>query len=48
MLDSDPKAMQQTNFTENLDQAGEIAIYFITEEAKKTSLDILQGTVRVL
>ena len=41
MLDSDPKAMQPINFTGNLDQAGEIVMYFITEEAKETSLDFL-------
>ena len=45
-LDADPKAIQQINFTGNLDQ--EVTILFITEEAKDTILDFLQGTVRVL
>ena len=46
-LDADPKAIQQINFTENLDQAGQLAVYFIIEEAKETILDFSQGTVRV-
>ena len=38
-LDADPKAIQQINFTENLDRAGKIRIYFILEEAKGTILN---------
>ena len=34
-LDADPKAIQQINFTENLDQVGQKSVYFITEKAKK-------------
>ena len=34
-LDSNPRATQQINFTENLDRAGDTRIYFILEEAKK-------------
>ena len=34
-LDGDPKAMQQINFTTNLDRAGQTAMYLIIEEAKK-------------
>ena len=34
-LDGDPKAMQQNNFTTNLDRAGQAAMYFTIEEAKK-------------
>ena len=41
-------AIQQINFTSDLDQAGQTAMYFIIEEAKKTVLDFSQGTVRVL
>ena len=47
-LDDDPKAMQQINFTRNLDQGGQKVMYFIVEETKKTILDICQGTVTVL
>ena len=35
-LDADPKAIQQINFTANLDRAGNTRIYFILEEAKET------------
>ena len=35
-LDADPKAIQQINFTVNLDRAGNARIYFILEEAKET------------
>ena len=41
-LDADPRAIQQINFTENLDRAGNTRVYFILEEAKE------QGTVKVL
>ena len=34
-LDADPRAIQQINFTANLDRAGETKINFILEEAKK-------------
>ena len=47
-LDADPKAIQQINFTGNLDGPGDTRIYFILEEAKETVLDFLQGTVKVL
>ena len=33
-LDADPKAIQQINFTANLDRANNTRIYFILEEAK--------------
>ena len=36
VLDADPKAIQQINFTTNLDTAGNTRFYFILEEAKKT------------
>ena len=44
-LDFDPKAIQQINFTPNLDRAGNTGVYFILEEAKSTVLDFSQGTV---
>ena len=47
-LDVDPKAIQQINFTANLDRAGNTRIYFILEEAKETVLEFSQGTVKVL
>ena len=47
-LDADPRAIQQINFTANLDRAGNTRIYFILEEAKETILNFAQGTVKVL
>ena len=47
-LGADPRAVQQINFTANLDRAGNTRIYFILEEAKETKLDFSQGTVKVL
>ena len=47
-LDADPRAIQQINFTANLDRAGNTRVYFILEEAKETTLDLSQGTVKVL
>ena len=47
-LDADPRAIQQINFTANLDRAGNARVYFILEEAKETILDFSQGTVKVL
>ena len=35
-LDADPKAIQKINFTVNLDQEGQMVMYFIIEEAKET------------
>ena len=48
VLDADPKAIQQINFTANLDRAGNARFYFILEEAKETVLEFSQGTVKVL
>ena len=47
-LDADPRAIQQINFTANLDRAGNTRVYFILEEAKETIIDFSQGTVKVL
>ena len=47
-LNSDPRAIQQINFTANLDKAGNVKIYFILEESKETKLVFAQGTVKVL
>ena len=42
---AEPKAIQQIDFTANLDRAG---FYFILEEAKQTVFEFSQGTVNVL
>ena len=34
-LDADPRAIQQINFTANLDRAGNTRVYFILEKQKK-------------
>ena len=47
-LDADPRAIQQINFTANLDRAGNTTMFFIIEEAKETVLDFSQGTVKFL
>ena len=47
-LDADPRAIQQINFTANLDRVGDTRVYFILEEAKETILGFSQGTVKVL
>ena len=38
-LDANPRAIQQINFTANLDRMGNTRIYFILEEAKETVLN---------
>ena len=48
VLDAEPRAIQQINFTANLDRGGNTTIFSIIEEAKETVLDISQGTVKVL
>ena len=47
-LDANPRAIQQINFTANLDRAGNTTMFFIIEEAKETVLDFSQETVKVL
>ena len=47
-LDADPRAIQQINFTANLDRAGNTRIYLILEEAKEPILNFAQGIVKVL
>ena len=46
-LDADPKAIQQINFTGNLDPDRNTTMLFITEGVKQTILDFSQGTVWV-
>ena len=47
-LDADPKAIQQINFTANLDRAGNTIFCSILEEAKEIVFEFSQGTVKVL
>ena len=47
-LDGDPKAIQQINFTANLDRAKNTRLYFILKEAKETDFEFSQRTVKVL
>ena len=47
-LDADTKAIQQINFTGNLDRAADATTFLIIEEAKEIILDFSQGTVKVL
>ena len=48
VLDADPRAIQQINFTAKPDRAGNTRVYFILEEAKETILYFSKGTVKVL
>ena len=45
-LDADPKAIQQINFTGNLENNA--TMFFIVQEIKETILDFSQGNVKVL
>ena len=47
-FDADLKAMQQINFTGNLEQAEGETMFFIIEEAKETILNFSQGTMTVV
>ena len=47
-LDADPRAIQQINFTANLNRAGNTRFYFILQEAKETVCEFSQETVKVL
>ena len=47
-LDADRRAIQQINFTANLDRAGNKTMFFLIEETKETVLDFSQGTIKVL
>ena len=47
-LDADPRAIQQINFTANLDRDEGGTMFFIIEQAKETVLDFSQETVKVL
>ena len=47
-VDADPRWIQHTNFTANLDKRRNTTISFVIEEAKETILDFSQETVKVL
>ena len=47
-LDADPKAIQQINFTVNLDRAGHTRFFFFLEEAKETVFEFSEGNVKIL
>ena len=47
-LDADPRAIQQINFTVNLDRDGNTATFFIIEEAKETIFEFSQGAIKVM
>ena len=47
-VDADPKAIEQINFTANLNIAGNARLYFIVEEAKESVFEFSQETMKVL
>ena len=47
VLNVDPGAIQQINFTGNLDRGAVVFMFFIFEEGKETVLCFSQGTVKV-
>ena len=47
-LDSDQKAIQQFNFTENLNEDGNATNFFIIEETIEAILDFSQETLNLL
>ena len=48
VLDADPRAIQQINFTANLDRAGNTTMFFFIEETKETVLEFPQEIMKVL
>ena len=47
-LITDSKAIQQINFTANLDRNGDTTMFLIAEEVKETILNFSQGIVTVI
>ena len=47
-LESDPRTIQQINFTANLERAEGATMFFIIEQANETVFGFSQGTVKVL
>ena len=48
VLDADPKAVQQINFTGILDRDNGATMFFINAEPKEIVSDFSQGTVKIL
>ena len=48
VLDADPKAIQQINFTANIERDVNTRFYFIFQEVKETVFEFSQETVKVL
>ena len=46
--DPDPKAIQQINFTGNLNRAEVGTMFFIIEESKETAFDFSKRAIKVL
>ena len=46
-LDADPGAIQQFNFSANLDRDEGVTMFVIIEQAKETVFEFSQGTVKV-
>ena len=47
-LDSDPKVIEQTNFTRNIDQVENTTMFFIIEKAKETILNFTRNRESVI
>ena len=47
-LDANERAIQQINFTANLEIDQNTTMFLITEQAKETVFEFSQGTVKVL
>ena len=48
VLGADPRAIQQINFTANLDRAEDTTMLFVIEETKETVFGFSQRTAKVL
>ena len=46
-MHANPRAIQQINFSANLDRPVNTTMFFNIEEAKETFLDFSQGSVKV-
>ena len=47
-LDADPRAIQQINFTANLDRDGNTTIFFIIEEEKESIFEFFKSFVNTV
>ena len=47
-LDTDPRSIQEINFTTNLEKTENMKKFFIIEKAKETVSEFSQGTLKVL